>query len=120
LNLKTTLLTGLGFLFLGMGAIGVFVPVWPTTPFVLVSVACFSSSPNIKAQIMRVPFFREHIENYENKTGLSRKSFWTSICWLWATLLLSMFFVRTPWIVGLLLAIGIGVTTHLNHISKPR
>ncbi|NLM74860.1 MAG: DUF454 domain-containing protein, partial [Clostridiaceae bacterium] len=58
MQLKTFLLTGLGFFFLGLGVIGLLLPVWPTTPFVLLSVACFSSAPRIKARIMKVSFFR--------------------------------------------------------------
>lgn len=76
MRVKIMLLTGLGFVFLGLGAIGVFLPVWPTTPFVLLSVACFSSSPRIKAWILRNKFFREHVENYENRTGLRKKTVW--------------------------------------------
>lgn len=113
MKLKTILLTGLGFLFLGLGAIGLLLPLWPTTPFVLVSVACFSSAPHIKAKIMKISFFREHIENYEHRTGLSRKTFWLSMGWLWGMLLLSMVLIRTFWISILLFLVGAAVTSHI-------
>ena len=118
LHLKTLILTGLGFIFLGLGAIGLLLPVWPTTPFVLLSVACFSSEPHIKSKIMKIPFFREHIENYENKTGLSKKTFWSSIIWLWSTLLISMILVSNLWISLLLLLVGLSVTFHLSSITR--
>lgn len=114
------MLTGLGFVFLGLGAIGILLPVWPTTPFVLVSVACFSSSPRIKTRIMKISFFKEHIENYEHRTGLSGKTFWISIVWLWTMLLLSMFLVGNLWTTLLLLFIGTAVTCHILCMSKAR
>ncbi|NLB80594.1 MAG: DUF454 domain-containing protein, partial [Clostridiaceae bacterium] len=113
LHLKTILLTAIGFVFLGLGAIGILLPVWPTTPFVLVSVACFSSAPRIKARIVKITFFREHIENYEHRTGLSRKTVSHSMIWLWGMLLLSMAIIRTFWIIILLLVVGVAVTTHI-------
>jgi len=110
LQLKTFLLTELGFFFLGLGVIGLLLPVWPTTPFVLLSVACFSSAPRIKARIMKVSFFREHIENYEQRKGLTKKTFWTSIVWLWGMLCLSMILISNVWISILLFLIGLAVT----------
>ena len=116
--MKTVLLSGLGFLFLILGAIGLFLPVWPTTPFVLVSVACFSSSPRIKAQIMRMSFFREHIENYEKRNGLSKKTFRLSMGWLWGMLLLSMCVVGSKKFSILLFIIGFAVTAHILYMAK--
>ena len=118
MQVKTILLTALGFVFLGLGAIGILLPVWPTTPFVLVSVACFSSAPRIKARIVKIPFFREHIENYEHRTGLSRKTICQSMIWLWGMLLLSMAIIRTFWIVILLFVVGVAVTSHILWMAK--
>jgi uncharacterized membrane protein YbaN (DUF454 family) len=120
LRLKVIVLTGLGFFFLGLGAVGLLLPVWPTTPFVLLSAACFSVSPQIKARIMRIAFFREHIENYEKRTGLSRKTLIISLSWLWGMLLLSIVLTWTLWIACLLLAIGTAVTTHILWMARDR
>ncbi|MDD4797046.1 MAG: DUF454 family protein [Eubacteriales bacterium] len=120
MQFKTILLTGLGFLFLALGAIGLLLPVWPTTPFVLVSVACFSSSPHIKARIMKIHFFKEHIENYESRTGLSRKTVWKSLGWLWGMLLLSIVLLKNGWLSLLLFLIGAAVTTHILYIAKAK
>jgi len=71
--MKSMLIIGFGYLFLGLGIIGLLIPIWPTTPFVLVSIACLSSSSKAKDGILRIPFFREHFENYEKRRGLSKK-----------------------------------------------
>lgn len=120
MQLKTLLLTALGFVFLGMGAIGIVLPVWPTTPFVLVSVACFSSTPHIKARILKIPVFREHIENYERRTGLPKKTVWISLIWLWGALFISMIIIRRFWIIALLILVGVSVTLHILAIAKPK
>ena len=120
MQLKTLLLTVLGFVFLGMGAIGVLLPVWPTTPFVLVSVACFLSTPRIKAKILKIPIFREHIENYEQRSGLSPKTVRNSLIWLWGTLFVSMVVIQKMWILALLFIVGVSVSLHILSIAKAK
>lgn len=118
--IKILLLTALGFIFLGLGAIGLFLPVWPTTPFVLLSVACFSSAPRIKARIMKISFFREHVENYENRTGLKKKTVGISLIWLWGMMGISMILVKNPWFTFLLSMIGVAVTAHILFMARSR
>ncbi len=118
--MKTTLLTGLGFIFLVFGAIGILVPVWPTTPFVLAAVGCFSSAPRIRARIISIPFFREHVENYEHRRGLTRKTFIISMVWLWGMLILSAALIRSLWSLLLLAVVGITVTIHLVWMAKAK
>lgn len=120
MRVKTILLASFGFLFLGLGAIGLLVPVWPTTPFVLVSAACFSVTPSLRAKIMKISFFREHIENYERRCGFSVRTLIISLSYLWGTLLISMLFTRELWMVLLLLFIGICVTVHILIMFKPK
>lgn len=114
------LLVGGGFFFLGLGAIGLLLPVWPTTPFVLLSAACFSCAPAMRARIMRIAFFREHIENYGQRRGLSRKTLCISLGYLWGMLLLSMVVVKQLWVCVLLACIGAAVTMHLLWMARAK
>lgn len=120
MRFKTFVLTGLGFSFLGLGAVGLLLPIWPTTPFVLVSFACFSSSPVIRERIMRIPFFKEYIENYSKGKGLTTQTVWISLTWLWIMLIISIFVIHTFWLTLLLVFIGSLVTFHILWISKER
>lgn len=118
MEIKSYVRTGIGFTLLGLGAIGLVLPVWPTTPFVLASFACFSSSPKIRTQILQVHFFREYIENYEKGKGLSAKTVRLSLLWLWSMLVGSMFIVKETWLTILLILIGISVSIHILWISR--
>lgn len=120
MQFKTIVLAFIGFVFLILGAIGLVLPVWPTTPFVLVSVGCFSSTPRIKGAILKIPFFRNHIENYEKRTGLSKKTVFISMLWLWGMLILSMIALKTVWLTVLLMCVGVAVTTHILWVAKPK
>lgn len=120
MRLKKFLLTGLGFIFLGLGAVGLLLPVWPTTPFVLLSFACFSSSPRMRAYLMKIAFFREHIENYESRKGLSQKTVRISLIWLWSMLLFSVLLTRTLQISLLLFLIGGAVTCHILWMARSK
>lgn len=57
----------LGFVFLGLGALGVVLPLLPTTPFVLLSAACFArSSEKWHRWLMANETFGPMIRNWED------------------------------------------------------
>ena len=120
IRIKIILLTWLGFLFLALGAVGVLLPLWPTTPFVLLSAACFTCAPHWQARLMKITFFKEHIENYKRRTGLSRKTVAISLGYLWGMLLLSALLLRQIWVWLLLAALGAAVTAHILMMAKAK
>lgn len=120
MQIKTIFLTTFGYIFLGLGAIGLVLPILPTTPFVILSAACFSGTPHIRAKVMKLKFFREHIENYEKRTGLAKKTVIISLSYLWGMLIISMLVMKRPLLTLLLIVIGICVTTHILWVARPK
>lgn len=120
MKIKNIALLSLGFLLLGIGAVGIVLPIWPTTPFVILSVSCFSVSPKIQAQVMKIEFFRQHVENYRNRAGLPRRNVIISLTLLWAVLITSILITQKQWTVLLLLLVGGAVTIHIIYIARPR
>lgn len=118
--MKGFLFAGAGFLFLGLGAIGLLLPVWPTTPFVLLSAACFTGTPRLRARITAIPFFREYLDNYTSRCGLSVKTVTLSLGYLWGMLVLSMVLMGKLWLTLLLTAIGAAVTAHILWMARRR
>ena len=118
MKLKPILLTTLGLASLGLGAVGIAIPVLPTTPFVLLAAACFSaSSERLHAWLSRSRFFGPYIEHYRTGRGIKPSLKITSIAILWAGLIISMIFARAIWAYIVLGVVGAGVTAHLLTIK---
>ncbi len=103
-----------GFLTLGTGVVGIFIPVLPTTPFLLLAAACFlKSSKKLYTWLTAHKVFGKYIENYIKYKAVSRNSKIVSIAVLWAVLSISLFASDSLHIKLFLLIIGVGVTCHL-------
>lgn len=98
-----------------IGFIGIFVPVLPTTPFLLLAAGCyFRSSEKFYHRLLSNRLLGRYIRNYRENRGMTLSNKVFTIALLWATILLSAFvFVSEWWIRGLLLFIAAAVTTHL-------
>jgi uncharacterized membrane protein YbaN (DUF454 family) len=82
-----------GTLALAIGIIGVFLPVVPTTPLVLLSAACYlRGSEKLHRWILSNPRFGEIIENYESGKGLKRSIKIKAIGLMWIMILISAFY----------------------------
>ncbi|HWQ74261.1 MAG TPA: YbaN family protein [Syntrophomonas sp.] len=120
MTIKSRLLIILGFLLLGVGAIGIFLPVLPTTPFVLAAAVCFSGSPRLTAWLRKSRLFSDYITNYQERNGLSRRTVLTSLAFLWIMLGISVAVIKALWAAILMPCIGLAVTIHILCIARPK
>jgi uncharacterized membrane protein YbaN (DUF454 family) len=118
--MKKIILLSCGFLCLALGGIGMFFPILPTTPFVLVAAACFSVSPPIQRRIYKIKFFREYLDSYKKGTPIDNKTRIISITALWAMLVLSMVIAGKTVMYIILPIVGVAVTIHLLTIGRKK
>ena len=91
--LRALLLVG-GTISLGLGIIGIALPLLPTTPFLLLAAACYSrSSEKFYLWLMNNRVFGSYIRNYREGKGIPIKVKISAVLFLWATILLSVFLV---------------------------
>lgn len=109
----TLLLSGLVATILGV--LGVFLPVLPTVPFLLLALACFArSSERFYRWLLEHAYLGPMIRPYLNGRGLSYASKVKAITLLWISILLSAFcMVTLVWVRVFLLLIACGVTSYL-------
>ncbi len=109
------LLITFGFLTLGLGVIGVFLPLLPTTPFLLVSAwAWMKSSDRFYTWLIRNRVLGTYIRNYKEKRGITLRHRVITIAVLWIGIGYAAIFVSERlWLTLLLFAVALGVTVHL-------
>jgi uncharacterized membrane protein YbaN (DUF454 family) len=111
-----------GILLVAIGVIGIFLPILPTTIFLILASACFiKSSHKANEWLRNHKILGMYIKNYQDKSGLTIKAKIFNILFLWIMILSSaFFFTEELFIKLLLLAIAIGVTTHLLMIKTKK
>ena len=109
------LLAAAGVLSLSIGIAGIFLPLVPTTPLLLLAAALFCrSSPKLYDWLLAHPVFGTYIRNYRENKAIPLKVKIVSITLLWATLLYCTFFVTDNiWLRIMFLTIASGVTIHI-------
>lgn len=64
-----------GFLCLGLGTIGVVLPILPTVPFYMATVFCFAkSSRRLHDWFVNTGLYRKHLESFVEKRAMTWKS----------------------------------------------
>jgi uncharacterized membrane protein YbaN (DUF454 family) len=76
--------TILGFVFMGIGIIGIFLPILPTTPFLILAALLFAKGNSRFATVLlKNKYLAAYINNYRNKVGVPIKTKITSLVFLW-------------------------------------
>ncbi|WP_332854505.1 YbaN family protein [Duganella sp. S19_KUP01_CR8] len=103
-----------GCLAVALGILGIFLPLLPTTPFLLLASACFArGSTRLHHWLQTNPIFGKYLRDYENGKGIPlRGKIWVLI-FMWSSLAYSMWRVDKPGLQIMLLLIGGCVSVYL-------
>ena len=72
MKLKRLIFLIFGFLSLGLGCVGVVIPILPTVPFFLVTVFCFAnSSQKLHDWFVSTRLYKKHLESFVKKKGMT-------------------------------------------------
>ena len=109
------ILAVLGLIALGRGILGIFLPVLPTTPFLLLAAALFlRSSSSLYEWLMNHPKFGPYISNFMVHKSIPLKIKIISVSMVWITLLNCAVFVAEHWAFRLFfIALAVAITAHI-------
>lgn len=116
----------LGFLFLGIGAVGIVVPVMPTTIFWIIAAVCFAKSdPKIRDWIYARPGVGPQVELFVERGQMTRPGKRGALFGMALAAGIMLWALWGCWIAlgigGGLLLVGLGVvlTRPLGHLPNP-
>ncbi len=105
----------LGSISLGLGILGIFLPVLPTTPFLLLAAGLYcKGSPKLYDWLLNNRYLGAYIRNYRENKAITLRNKVVSVATMWATILLSAFLaVDVWWLRVVLMVIAAAVTWHI-------
>nr|WP_302830399.1 YbaN family protein [uncultured Bacteroides sp.] len=105
----------LGTLSLILGIIGIFLPLLPTTPFLLLTAALYvRSSPRLYDWLLRQKYLGPYIRNFRENKAIPLKAKIISVALIWITILYCVFFILPYWWLKIvLLLIAAGTSYHI-------
>lgn len=99
------LLLALAIVSLGLGIAGIFLPILPTTPFVLLAAwAAARSSPRLSAWLESHPRFGPVLRDWRTSGVVRRRTKWTATVVMAGSAVIILLTVRKPWIAGFAIA----------------
>ncbi len=121
-KLKKRLLIAAGTISTAIGIVGIFVPILPTTPFLLLAAAFYlRSSQKLYDRLLNNRFIGAYVRNYLRGKGMPRKVKIITILLLWITITCSIIFAVQGLIIrAILLIIAIGVSVHVLLIKTTK
>lgn len=115
-RIRRALWLAAGLLLVAVGFVGIFVPLLPTTDFMLLALPCFArSSPRLEAWLLHHPRFGPGLRAWQSNRAVPRKAktmacigmlagyslFWIHVqpAWMWATGIAAFILFWMIWII---------------------
>lgn len=112
--MKKTLYNIAGTVALLLGIVGLFLPLLPTTPFLLLASACYMrGSARMHQWLMNQRHLGPYLRSYQQGRGIPLRAKITALALMWTSLTVSMWIIPLPWVRVLLLVPGVAVTVYL-------
>ena len=106
--MRRHLWTGSGWASLGLGAIGVFVPLLPTVPFVILAAFCFArGNPKAERWLVEHPTYGPHIKAWRTRGAISRKGKVAATAAFALSIVLAGIFSPWPWVMAPVIAAAV-------------
>lgn len=103
-----------GSLLVGIGVLGIFLPLLPSTVFFLMAAGCYGkSSPGAYRWLTTNRWFGQHLRDYKEERGATMGAKMMSVGSLWLGIGVSELVIDNLWIRLTLVAIAVAVTAHL-------
>jgi hypothetical protein len=98
-----------------LAVVGIFVPLLPTVPLLLLAAACFArSSESFHSWLLEHPQLGPMVRDYLAGQGIPLRAKVTAIALIWASISVSvLFLIPLLWVKFFLIAIGLCVTIYL-------
>ena len=111
----------IGWISFVLGMIGLLLPVVPTTPFLLLSAACFlRSSPRFYVWLTEHRWWGKYIRYYLNGQGIPRKIKFLIIAMLWITILTSaLLIVKIHWLSVMMISVAAIMSFYIAKQPEP-
>jgi uncharacterized membrane protein YbaN (DUF454 family) len=107
-----------GFCATGLAILGIFLPLLPTVPLLLLAAACFArSSERFHHWLLNHQKLGPMIHGYLNGQGIPLRAKITAIGLIWLSISISVYVVHPFWLKTLLVIIGLGVTLYLLSLT---
>ncbi len=120
-SLIRVLLLMVGSISVALGVVGIFLPLLPTTPFLLLSCACYTrSSDYFYNRLTSHPVLSKYILPYLDGSGMPRKAKYYTLMTMWLTISISAFVVPLWELRILLPGIALGVSAYIWQLHEPK
>ena len=110
MKLKRPIYFATGVLFVGIGAVGVVLPILPTVPFLIIAAFCFARShPEFAERLYNHPAYGESLRDWRDRGAIRRTAKLAAIGAMAVGVLFTAFTIGFPWMlisVAILVTVG--------------